>query len=205
MFLNRLMCFCVLLLGAAESYAQDQPRQPKRPAAGAERTGGLVGKGLLQQLKLSAEQQAKLTQLEKEFTPKIQDEGKILTRMQQARQDMDRAAYQKAQQELDDLRQTRAEFSKQFKALLTPEQLKTYDQIAAAAPRLGARSVAPPSLLSAPGLLERLQLSADQKEKLNQLQKEFEAKALQVLNEEQRQQYERLKQVRPRRKTDERE
>jgi hypothetical protein len=190
---SMLLGLGIALLAATGIDAQEQPR-PKR--AETERSGRLIGKGLEQALNLSAEQKDKLTKLEKEFAAKAQDEGKLQELMRKARQDGDRAAYQKAQEQLNEARTLRAGYVSQVQALLTTEQKKTYDRINAAAPRLPGRG-GEASLL-APGLQERLNLSAEQKEKLSELQKAFEAKALQVLTDEQRQRYERLQNVRPR-------
>ena len=81
-----------------------------------------------------------------------------------------------------------------MQAVLTKEQRKAFQQRTTA---VRAGIGAAPQLLSG-ALPERLNLSAEQKEKLAQLQKEFEAKALQVLTEEQRKQYEQLKKGRTR-------
>lgn len=192
----------VCLLTAAAVHAQEQPRQ-NRPAAGDDRAGRLMGKGLEDALKLTAEQKDKLIKLEKEFAGKAQDEGKLQELMQKARQDGDRAAYQKLQEQLKENRELRARFASQVQALLTPEQKKTYDRIIAATPRLGAP--AGTASLLAPGVQERLNLSAEQKAKLSQLQKDFEAKALEVLTDDQRRQYERLQNTRRVRPQDGRE
>ena len=155
----------------------------------------LVPKTVEEKLNLTAEQKAKIAKIEKEFAGKHKDnEIKLRDLAQKARQDMDRAALKGAQEKLAEARTARADYEKQVQAVLTEEQRKAFQQPGTAR-RPGV--AAGPSLLGG-ALPERLNLSAEQKEKLAQLQKEFEGKALQVLTEEQRKQYEQLKKGRTR-------
>jgi Spy/CpxP family protein refolding chaperone len=95
------------------------------------------------------------------------------------------------QEKAEEARKVRKAYEAKVLDVLTAEQKKTFEQQATAAARRPAvPGSAGASQLLAPALQERLNLTAEQKDKLKQLQKEFESKALQVLTEEQRKQYE---------------
>ena len=200
MIRSAVLGLCITLIAAVGVQAQEQQRQPRRPAAGLDQAGGpLVPKAVADKLDLSAEQKEKVARIEKEFADKAKDsETKARELMEKARQDKDRAAYQQAQEKLAEARKARATYESQVLALLTDAQKKTFEQLATAQRRPGAApGQAAGQFLPVP-LQERLNLTAEQKEKLNQLQKEFETKALQVLTEEQRKQYEQFKKGRTR-------
>ena len=189
---------CAALLAAPAAFSQEQ-RQTKRPGAAPEQLGGpLVAKETLDKLKLTSEQQAKVAKIVKEFDDKAKDnEIKARDAMQKARDDKDRAAYKEAQEKATEARKVREGYLSQVVALLTDEQKRAFAPTAGQERRPGAAAPAAGQLLP-PALQERLGLTAEQKEKLNQLQKDFEAKALQVLTEEQRQKYEQFKKGRTR-------
>lgn len=179
-----------LLLASGSANAQEKPR-PK--ALGApERLGGpLVPTAVEERLKLTAEQKEKLAKIEKEFADKAKDETKLREQMQKARDDKDRAALRAALEQIAEAGKVRAGYETKVQEILTGEQKKTFEAA------LGGTGAGRPGIGIGPGTLlpglQRLDLTAEQKEKLNQLQKEFEAKALQVLTEEQRKKYEELK------------
>lgn len=190
-----LLGLAATFLTAASLHAQEQRR---RPLAGAEQVGGpLVSKEALEKLKLTSEQQAKIDKIVKEFDDKAKNnEIKARDAMQKARADKDRAAAQQAQEKLTEARKVREGYLGQVHALLTDDQKKALDR-SAATTRPGGPAASGGAFLP-PALQERLNLTAEQKEKLNQLQKDFETKALKVLTDEQRQKYEQFKKGRSR-------
>jgi Spy/CpxP family protein refolding chaperone len=199
MFTMRSMSWglCVALLATAGAHAQEQPR---RPAAAQEPLGGpLVSKAVEEKLKLTADQKEKVAKIEKDFTDKAKDEAKLRELVEKARQDKDRAAYKEAQEKINEAKKVRAEYLSKVTALLTAEQKKALEPGAGAERRPGAAAPGQTAGTLLPGALqERLGLTAEQKEKLSAIQKEFEAKALQVLTDEQRQKYEQFKKGRTR-------
>jgi Spy/CpxP family protein refolding chaperone len=183
----------VIWVGAGADAQTQEQRQPRRPGVQPGQLGGpLVPTGIEDKLKLTPEQKDKVAKIEKEFADKAKEnEIKLRDLMQKARADKDRAALKQIQEKAEEARKVRKAYEAKVLDVLTAEQKKTFEQQSTG----GARRPAVPgsagaSQLLPPALQERLNLTAEQKEKLKQLQKEFESKALQVLTQEQRKQYE---------------
>lgn len=190
---NVLLGLAVSLAASSWLLAGDEQQPRKRPLAGGDQVGGpLVPKAIEEKLNLSADQKDKIAKIEKEFADKTKDtDSKIKEMMAKARQDKDRAAMKKILEQVAEARKVRTTYETQVQALLTPEQKKVLEQASAGRP---GRSGRPEGGQLLPQLFQgRLDLTAEQKEKLQQLQKEFEGKALQVLTEEQRKKIEEFK------------
>jgi Spy/CpxP family protein refolding chaperone len=191
----------VLVMASAVLAQEQKPRQAQRPQVRPGVAGPLVPAGIDDKLKLTAEQKERISKIEAEFADKTKDtEAKIKEITQKARQDKDRAGLQKAKELMDEVGKTRDTYLAKVTALLNAEQKKVLEQARAAGGRPAKPGVRPgagatPFLL--PAVRERLNLTPEQNEKLDKLQKEFEAKALQVLTDEQRKQYEQFKTRRP--------
>jgi Spy/CpxP family protein refolding chaperone len=187
-----VMLVVIWVGGGADAQTKEQ-QQPRRPGVQPGQPGGpLVPTGIEDKLKLTPEQKDKVAKIEKEFADKAKEnEIKLRELMQKARADKDRAALKQIQEKAEEAGKVRKAYEAKVLEVLTAEQKKTFEQQATgAARRRAVPASAGASQLLPPALQERLNLTAQQKEKLNQLQKEFESKAIQVLTEEQRKQYE---------------
>lgn len=199
--------------------AAEQEKKPERKRALPEQLGQIFPQEALDKLNLTAEQKDKIATLRKQFEEKNKDAidkvkenmAKAKDMMEKARQDKDREAFKQIGDKMRETMQTvqklRQELDGQFSPILTDEQKKKLEEVrkdaggrpAKPGERLGTRKE-PGNLLLPPAAQEKLKLSDEQKDKLKQLQKEFEDKATGVLNEEQKKQLEEFKKDQPRRK-----
>lgn len=168
-------------------------------------------------LKLSDEQKEKLAKIEKDFAEKIK-EGfeKNRDAIKKAFEDGDRDAARKAMEEVRKAgEKIRDEFQEKLAGVLTDEQKKKFEEIKKDAPRFGPGrngdrpsgdrpsgdrpSGDRPSGTAGPGqvlprpLQDELKLTDEQKEKLAKIQKDTEAKLMELLTEEQKKKLEELK------------
>lgn len=204
--MNQLRCLAlgsglmvVLLLSGVDSTA-GQDRTQKRPnrVVGQGATGPLVSAGLQEQLALSKEQKETIEKFEKEFAEKSKDtEAKMKEAREKARQDKNREALQKV---IEVAQKVRGEYEDKVKAVLNDEQKKKFDAGKQAGRQLGRRPGVRPDGrgdakldLASKEVQEKLVLTAEQKEKLETLQKEYEAKSVETLTKEQKEKFEELK------------
>jgi len=151
-----------LVLGLMTQAQEREPRRPEGPT--------LLPPGILERLDLNAEQKEKVAKLEKEFQDKIAPAKKKLDEaIEQAKQNQDRQKFQEAQEafrkEVTPIHQALAEKVGQ---LLTEEQRRQVDQLTR------RERGGPPFDL--PRILGQLDLTADQKEKVEKLTKDFTEK-----------------------------
>jgi Spy/CpxP family protein refolding chaperone len=164
---------------------------------------------ILEKLTLSTQQKDKVEQLRKEFegkqkeaVDKVREQGgKLREEFAKAQKDGDRDAIRAVSQKMAELnqglRKVHQDFDTKFREILTDDQKKQLEELAA------RRRVdfAPPPVMLMPGIQERLSLSPEQRDKIARLRKEFEDKAKEVLTDEQRKQLEEM-QTRGRRPTE---
>lgn len=198
--------------------AAEAEKKPERKRPGAEQPGQILPQEILEKLNLSSEQKDKVAKLRQDFEEKNKDSidkvkesvAKIKETMEKARQDKDKEAFRQAAEKmretLDTVHKLRKDFEGQLSGVLNDEQKKKMEDLrkeSSARPKPGERVGTrkdPGNPLLPPGAQEKLQLSNEQKDKLNQLQKEFEEKATAVLTDEQKKQLEEFKKDTPRRK-----
>jgi Spy/CpxP family protein refolding chaperone len=112
--------------------------------------------------------------------------------MEQARQNMDAAAREK----LRELTQARTALQKEYQgkvtALLTEEQKKVYEDSLRFRTDV-FRGPGTTGQFLPPAVQERLNLTPEQREQINKLQKELEEKIMNILTEEQKKQLEQLR------------
>jgi hypothetical protein len=195
----------LVLVSGPQVMAQNRI-QIQRPAIGAA-SGPLVPAELQDKLKLTDEQKKKLADLEKEFQGKSKEANDKLTQIRAKIRDRTPVeAVQQLREQMQAVRQLRADYEGKVKALLDDDQKKKYEAEARPArpaiqiqPALPLRRPAPnaPGQLLPADVLEKLNLTAEQKEKLEKLLKEYENKALDVLTDEQKKKYEDLKKETP--------
>lgn len=178
--------------GQVRVQAQPIQLQPGRVA-----TGPLVPADLQEKLNLTAEQKDALAKIEKEYADKA---TAAEAKAKEARPTATPAQIRELNQEAQ---KTRTDYADKVKALLTAEQKTTFEQAQQPARRPGGIQVVPINRNAPPNLgtkdtQDKLNLTAEQREKLDKLQKDFEAKTLEVLTKEQKDQFEELKkQTRP--------
>lgn len=183
---------CLLLLRVYTAF-------PLSTIRGEVQTGPLVSAELHEKLALSKDQKEKIERIEKEYAEKNKDaEAKMKEAREKARQDKDRAALQQA---LQAAQKMRGGYEDKVKAVLNDEQKKKFDD----GKQPGRRPGAPPGVrpadrtgdgkldLTSKDVQEQLALTAEQKEKLETLRKEYEAKSAGVLSKEQKEKFEELK------------
>jgi len=193
--------------------------RPGGPFGGA--AGPLVPGELAEKLKLTGEQKDKLAKLQKEFDEKVKPAADKLKELREkAGKDRgDREAFQALREQGETIRKTRGEFEDKVKGLLTDDQKKTFEQESRRPAPPGDRPGQPgrgqpgrgqpgrdpqPGRGGPPGgifsaeVQERLGLSAEQKEKLDKIKKELDAKTQEVLTDEQKKKLEELRGERPR-------
>jgi Spy/CpxP family protein refolding chaperone len=178
-----------------------------QPIFGRGASGPLVPADVQEKLSLTKEQKEKLEKIEKEFADKSKDaEAKVKEAREKAIQDKNREAFAKVREMTQDLQKMRGEYTDKVKGVLTDEQKKKFEEATQAGRRPGVRPV-PPNIqpirpfgrgdarpdLNSREVQEKLGLTAEQKEKLEKLQKEFESKSNEVLTEEQKKKLEELK------------
>ena len=180
--------------------AQDQPReQRKRPGFQGFGGGPVMPAELAEKLGLSAEQKDKIAKLQADFDKQNQE---AQAKMKDAIQSKDREKIRAATQQLGvNPFKARQELETKVKDVLTEEQKKKFDeQRPQGRPGFGRPGFPggpgpqPGVILPAP-LQERLELTAEQKEKLAQLQKDVDAKLGSILTEEQKKRLDQLKQA----------
>lgn len=150
--------------------------------------GPLLTPDAIEQLKLTAEQKDKFAKIETEYKDQQKAAG---DKLRDAFTNKDRKAIQEASAESA---KVRTDALAKVEALLSDEQKKTFEQVKQVQirrPLPGAGGVGGPVL--PPAVQDRLKLTDEQKKKIEELQKELEAKILGVLTEEQKKQYEEMK------------
>jgi Spy/CpxP family protein refolding chaperone len=175
--------------------------QQAQPFGRARAGGPLIPAEAKDKLNLTADQKEKVAKLEKEFEEKNKEAtDKTREAIQKAFQDRDAATRQKVRDLREAPEKLRTEYESKLTALLTDEQKKKFEEARQTARGRGGlgQNVRPfgrfqEQSLQSREVQEKLNLNDDQKAKLEQLQKEFEAKQLEVLNEEQKKQFEELK------------
>jgi len=178
--------------GQVRVQAQPIQLQPARVV-----TGPLVPADLQEKLNLTAEQKDAIAKIEKEFAEKA---AAAEAKLKEARANAGAAPIRELTQEAQ---KTRTDYADKVKALLTAEQKTTFEQAQQPARRPGGLQIVPVNRNTPPNLgtkdtQDKLNLTAEQREKLDKLQKDFEAKTLEVLTKEQKDQFEELKkQTRP--------
>lgn len=164
----------------------------------------LVSADIAAKLNLAGDQKDKIAKIEKEYADKMKGtDSKIKEALEKAKKDRNRAAYKDVQDQIQTAKNQRQEFAGKVNSLLNDDQKKIFDdkKEPGAARRPATASGGPvPFLL--PQIQDRLELTADQKEKLSALQKEFESNSLKILTDEQRKKVEDFKarRVEPRKK-----
>lgn len=186
--------------------AQDPRRIQILQGRGA--AGPLVAEEVKEKLNLTADQKEKIAKIEKEFAEKTKDAtSKLQEAMQKAIQDKDRAALQKIREQMQDVQKVRGDFEAKVTAVLNAEQKQKFEEAQKTRRPIQVRPLpvqpfqrpgAGQNDLNSPQVQEKLNLTAEQKEKLEKIKKEFENKALEVLNAEQKQKFEELKKETPR-------
>jgi Spy/CpxP family protein refolding chaperone len=209
--MNRFRCLAlgtglalvVILAGVDPTEGQD--RAQKRPIQGVGRgaTGPLVSAELQEKLTLSKEQKEKIEKIAKEFAEKSKDvEAKMKEARAKAMQDKDRAALQKV---VEAAQKVRSEYEDKVKTVLNDDQKKKFDEGKQAGGRPGVRPGVRPAIrlgdakpdLASKDVQEKLVLTAEQKEKLETLRKEYEAKSVELLTKKQKEEFEELKKQAP--------
>lgn len=161
---------------------------------------------MLERLKLTEEQKEKVEKLLKDHeAAQKQATAKLRDVMEKAQKEKDPEAVGKFpmlfREFLESTVKRRGEAEKKLRELLTAEQKKTYEELKSQPPFVGP---VPPHLL--PGMFQpfpgqilaghfqqMLKLTPEQKEKIDKVQKEAEAKIKEVLTEEQKKQLEDLR------------
>ena len=186
--------------------------------------GQLVPTSAMDQLKLSDSQKEQVSKLQKEFDAKVQEKsGKVREEMQKAFQNQDREAITKLQGQMREVRQDTQKIMEDYegkvKALLNDDQKKTYETVLKDRPRgfggfgggfgggnggfggggFGgfARGGQGPRELTSPAVQTQLNLTDEQKAKLDKLKKEYEEASLKVLTDDQKKKYDEIKNAPP--------
>ncbi|MBV9122601.1 MAG: alpha/beta hydrolase fold domain-containing protein [Planctomycetes bacterium] len=180
--------------------------QPPRPGVGG---FGPIPPGALEKLNLTSEQKDKVKELMQEFRENHQEEfaqlmkegQEVRAAMAEAQRNQDGEAMDQARQKAQQLGQRMGkmgrEFETKFLTVLTDEQKKQYQELKRQRPGAVMGGIASGQNLPFIALLGRLNLTDEQKEKITQLHREFEARVMDVLTEEQKKQLEELKQRGP--------
>lgn len=164
--------------------------RPLLPSEGAEK------------LKLSDEQKDKVVTLQKEFDEKLKEAtGKVRDDLKKAIADKDKDAIKTAFGQMREAREKedklRTDYESKLAALLTDEQKTKFEDVKKDQPkegsfgRGGARRG--PGQVLPSEIQQELKLTDEQKEKVAKLQKELEAKIMEVLTEEQKKKLDELK------------
>jgi len=148
---------------------------------------------ILGQLDLKAEQREKIEKLMKEFGEKRETaEKKLREGIEQARQNQDREKFRELTQAHEkEMAKANEELQGKVKEVLNDEQKQRFAELQRQ--RGGAPVAAGIGQLVPSPVQERLGLTPEQKERLEKLQKESEAKVRDILNEEQNKRFEELK------------
>lgn len=205
--------FLALVVCASLALGGEEQKPAKRPFAGAGAAPGqLLPQETLDRLNLNDEQKEKVAKVRKEFEDKNKDSlekvketmSKAKEAMEKARQDKDRDAARKVGEQLreanESMQKLRKDLQGQLSGVLNDEQKKKLEEsfgdaggakrgLAKPGERPGRGADAGAGFIP-PALQEKLNLTAEQKDKLKQLQKEFEEKAKGVLTDEQKKQLE---------------
>jgi Spy/CpxP family protein refolding chaperone len=213
----------LMVLALAGQAQDNDKRQPERRQAAPTREAFGPPARVLEQLKLTDEQKKKIADLTKEFQEKHKgDVEKFRTESQKIREELgkargDREAAEKARKQMDDLvqgmRKLEDELDGKIAGVLNADQKKQFEDAKKALtsgerpaegrpgtpdrterrPEGPGRFGGPPNPLMIPGVAERLNLTAEQKEKLAKLRKEYEDKMTDVLTADQKKQLEEMK------------
>jgi len=209
LFLAGLTVACVLL--ANIQAADEGGKKGKKGKGGGDRqgqrqgfqfgqsSGPLVSTELADKLKLTDDQKKQVAKLQKDFEEKTKTASDKLKELgEKAIKDKNREAFQELREQAQAIRKTRGEFEDKVKGLLKDDQKKTFeDEIKKRAearrpggfpggpggfPGRGAQST---SIFSR-DVQEKLNLTAEQKEKLEKIKKDLDEKSLGVLTAEQK-------------------
>src|SRR5262249_4229282 len=197
MFALGAALFAVAAYGSTGTAQDAQPKQKGQFQQGFGRAGALLSTDALDKLKLSADQKEKYEKIAAEFADKAKANGE---KMREAFQSQDKDKIREALQGLrTDGEKLRTDALAKVESLLTADQKKIFDDVknqrggfGGPGGAFGGRGGAPGQVLS-PGLQERLGLSAGQKKKIEDLQKEIDNKVNSILTDDQRKQLEELK------------
>lgn len=195
---------CVLTVGVlatcgltAPAYGQRIEIQPLPGRLGVETP--LLSADGLQKLKLTAEQKEKYDKIETTYKDAAR------SAQQKFRDDIkglrDREKYKEASDKLQsDTTKARTDALGKVEPILTAEQKTVFATIKDQKPQLPGGIVRPIPVggggvgqILPPGIQQRLQLTDEQKQKLEAIQKEAEAKLMKVLTEDQKKQLENMK------------
>jgi len=170
-------------------------------------SGPLVSTELSDKLKLTDDQKKQLAKLQKDFEEKTKSAADKLKELgEKAIKDKNREAFQELREQAQAIRKTRGEFEDKVKGLLKDDQKKTFEEEikkAAEARRPGGfpggpggfpgRGGAQSTNIFSRDVQEKLNLTAEQKEKLEKIKKELDEKSVGVLTAEQKKKLEELK------------
>jgi Spy/CpxP family protein refolding chaperone len=197
------LALMMFVAGQADGQVQVQNQRVQRiqDVFGRGASGPLVSKETQEKLNLTAEQKDKIDKLEKEFADKTKDtETKIREAREKAIQDKNREAFAKIREMTTEAQKVRTDYEDKVKGVLNDEQKKQFEEAARAGRRPGIDALRVPfgrnadsQGLQSKDVQEKLGLSAEQKEKLEKLQKEFESRSQEVLTDEQKKKFEELK------------
>lgn len=197
---HRVSCAALLVLGLAMAGVADDPKarvQGQRKveaqlirlgAAG----GDLLSAKALEKLDLKKDQKEKFDKINQEFKEKFKD---AQSQVQQAYQDKDRAKVRDATQAMQKLR---PDYLAKVETVLTDTQKKIFAEVRQENPKvirpnIGIQPGRTPGQILPPQLQEKLQLTDEQKKKLEELQKEVDSKLRQLLNDDQKKILDQLK------------
>ncbi len=187
-----------------DARAQEEKKRGKGPGGfGGFAQGPLVSKDLADKLNLSTEQKTKVDKLNTEFTEKTKDTFAKLKELREKGKDGGKEVFKEIREQTDVVRKARTDLEGKVKDLLKDDQKKTFED-AIAQRRQGGFGGFPGGGRGGQGTLlsrdvqEKLGLSAEQKEKLDKLKKDFDTKTEDVLTAEQKKKFEELKKEAPR-------
>jgi Spy/CpxP family protein refolding chaperone len=214
--MNRLCCWLLPLafaLAAQSVRAQDKPKPPDRPPGPGSgpfpAMRPLLTPGTADKLGLNAKQKEEIDKLQKELGDKQREAfTKLREAYEKAMKDGNKEALSKVQEQAKEMMQAmqkqHQEAEAKLKDILNEEQQKKYEQLKKAAPfgfpggppgggfPMGSYRMFPGQVLPPP-VQDMLKLTAEQKEKINRIQKEAEDKIMEVLTEDQKKRIEDLK------------
>lgn len=184
-------------IGAAQDEQPKKKGQFQQGQGFGGRGAALLSTDALDKLKLTAEQKQKYDTIASDFADKAKASGE---KVREAFQSQDKDKIRETLQGLRaDAEKLRTDALGKVEALLTADQKKVLDEVknqrggpGGPGGAFGGGRGAPGQVLS-PGLQERLGLSAEQKKKIEDLQKDIDTKINSILTDDQRKQFDELK------------
>jgi Spy/CpxP family protein refolding chaperone len=166
-------------------------------------SGPLVPTELADKLKLTDDQKGQVAKLQKEFEEKTKTAADKLKELgEKATKDKNREAFQELREQAQAIRKTRTEFEDKVKGLLKDDQKKTFEdeiKTRAEARRPGGpggfpgRGAPQSTSIFSRDVQEKLNLTAEQKAKLEKIKKALDDLSTDVLTAEQKKKLEELK------------